>query len=145
VARPPRIRRIDSPPRFQSFKPVGVPRRGLARIELTVDEYEAIRLVDYMDFDHAGAAEHMGVSRPTFTRIVDRARRKVAEALVEGELLTIRGGAFDFVTTRHRCRTCGEEERRAGAAEPDPCPDCGSEDVEDVSERYRSEEEGWRR
>ncbi|MFQ5538205.1 MAG: DUF134 domain-containing protein [Gemmatimonadota bacterium] len=142
MPRPQRVRRIESPPRYQAFKPVGFRRRDLEETELAVDEFEALRLVDYEDLDHKAAAERMGISRPTLTRILEKARCKVAGVLVEGKLLSITGGRFDFVRTRHRCRNCGEEKptpmrrRRPKGLEP-VCPECGSEDVEDVGVQFR--------
>ena len=56
----------------------GVPARSLVEIVLTVDEFEALRLADYEGLYQKQAAERMGISRPTFGRIVEAARRKVA-------------------------------------------------------------------
>lgn len=55
-----------------------------------MDELEAIRLADYEGFYHEKAAEHMGISRPTFGRILDGARRKVADAIINGKALQIK-------------------------------------------------------
>jgi predicted DNA-binding protein (UPF0251 family) len=70
-----------------------VPARELEEVSLTLDGYEAIRLVDLEGMDHSAAAEELGVSRPTLTRILARARRTVAEALAGGKALSIEGGA----------------------------------------------------
>jgi len=61
VPRPKRCRRIASLPNFALFKPAGVPGRILQEVELTVDEYEALRLADYEGLYHEKAAERMGV------------------------------------------------------------------------------------
>jgi predicted DNA-binding protein (UPF0251 family) len=74
------------------FKPLGVPRRELDEIVMTLDEFEAIRLADLGGRYQEHAAEQMGVSRPTFSRIVDSAHGKVADALVHGKALRIEGG-----------------------------------------------------
>ena len=57
---------------------------------LNIDEYEAIRLADYRGLYHEKTAEQMGISRPTFGRILDSARRKVADAIINGKALQIK-------------------------------------------------------
>ena len=89
----PRIpRRILLPPRFLTFKPMGVPRRLLQRVTLSVDEFEAIRLADHERLDHLEAAARMGISRSTFSRLIDSAHGKVAACIIEGRELRIEGG-----------------------------------------------------
>jgi len=65
---------------------------------LTVDEFEAIRLSDFEELTHAQAAQLMKVSRPTFTRILMAARRKVADGLVNIKSIKIEGGCCRFKT-----------------------------------------------
>lgn len=89
MPRPPCPRRIRHTPPSDYFKPAGVPLRELREITLAPDEMEAIRLADFEDMYNVDAAVKMGVSRQTFDRIVGRARRKVAEALVQGQALRI--------------------------------------------------------
>ena len=93
-------RRISSGLEERVFKPRGRPIGQLREIALSLDELEALRLADREGLYQAEAAERMGVSRATFARIVTSARSKVAEALVEGHALSIRGGEI----TRSRCR-----------------------------------------
>jgi predicted DNA-binding protein (UPF0251 family) len=61
---------------------------------LKVEELESIRLKDYLKMEQEEAAERMGVSQPTFNRILHEARRKIAEALVEGKAIRIEGGDY---------------------------------------------------
>jgi predicted DNA-binding protein (UPF0251 family) len=75
------------------FKPAGVPIRLLEEVVLALDELEALRLADLDGLYQEQAAERMKISRPTFARIVEQARRKVAEALVHGKALRLEGGA----------------------------------------------------
>jgi predicted DNA-binding protein (UPF0251 family)/predicted Fe-Mo cluster-binding NifX family protein len=75
------------------FKPAGVPCRGIDEILLGADEAEAIRLADLEGLYQEAAARRMGISRPTFSRIVESARRKIADAIVNGKVLRIEGGA----------------------------------------------------
>ena len=99
MPRPPRRRRVEGKPIASVFRPAGIPVRDLTTVVLTLDEFEALRLADLEGLYQARAAERMGVSRPTFGRIVGSARRKVAQALVRGQALMIEGGP---VTTAHR-------------------------------------------
>ena len=79
------------------FKPIGAPARQLPHMCLTRDELEALRLADLEGLYHEAAAERMGVSRPTFGRVLERARRTVAEALVEGKVLLFSEGPVQEV------------------------------------------------
>ena len=91
-------RRIAGRPGASIFKPVGVPLRELDEIVMTLDEFEAIRLADLDDHYQEKAAEQMGVSRATFSRIVDSAHRKIADTLVHGKALRIEGGPVQLGT-----------------------------------------------
>lgn len=74
------------------FKPAGIPVAQLQQVHIDLDGIEALRLADLEGLYHDAAAEVMGVSRPTFGRILAEARTRVAEALVEGKVLRIGGG-----------------------------------------------------
>ena len=69
---------------------------------LTVDELEAVRLSDQEGKDQTDAAKSMGVSQPTFQRIYVSARKKIADALVNGKALKIEGGNYSFRGRRFR-------------------------------------------
>lgn len=74
---------------------------------LTLDEAEAIRLADFEGLYQEEAAQRMGISRPTFGRILESAHRKIAEALISGKLLRIEGGPVyheEIPPHRYRCR-----------------------------------------
>ena len=75
------------------YKPAGIPARQLQWMRLTLDEFEAIRLVDGQGLDQETAATHMGVSRPTVTRILASARAKIAQTFIHGQALVIEGGS----------------------------------------------------
>lgn len=92
MPRPQNDRRVLCAPRAQFFKPAGIPARGLDEVALTLDEFEAIRLADHEGLYQEAAARRMGVSRQTFGRIVEAARSKVADALVNGKALKFEGG-----------------------------------------------------
>jgi len=100
----------------------------LAEVTLSVDELEALRLADLEGLYQDDAAARMGISRPTFARIVETSRRKVAEALVEGRALRIAGGPVSFAGERRfRCAACGHRwSLPFGTGRPDGCPSCAS-------------------
>jgi hypothetical protein len=75
-------------------------------VALTLDEFESLRLADLEGLYQEDAAGRMGVSRATFGRIVESARRKVAEALVRGKALRIEGGAVAGADGPRRCPQC---------------------------------------
>jgi len=92
MPRPYCWRRVAAEPMAAVFKPIGIPRRELDEIVMTLDEFEAVRLADLEGLYQEEAAARMAVSRPTFGRIVASARRKVADALTHGKALRIEGG-----------------------------------------------------
>lgn len=96
MARPKSNRLVMKAPTHTGFKPCGKVCGDDRPIQLKLDEYESIRLVDYEEMQQSDAAEAMGVSRPTLTRIYDNARKNVAKALVEGRAITIQGDNLGF-------------------------------------------------
>lgn len=94
MPRPRKIRSISSWPRADYFKPRGLPLAGLAVERLSLEEYEAMRLYDVEGMDQEGAAARMGVSRPTFGRMLSAAHGKVARALALGRAIQIEGGTY---------------------------------------------------
>lgn len=89
MSRPCCPRRIDFSATATYFKPAGVPLRDIDEIHLAPDEIEAIRLADFEGLYQEQAAESMKVSRPTFSRIIESARHKIAEALIHGKALRL--------------------------------------------------------
>ena len=106
MPRPKQDRKISIPPLMKGFKPFGIPRRMLSSVSLLYDEYEAIRLLDYEGMNQDQAAVQMNVSRPTLTRIYEKARKTIAQALVEGKMIMIEGGNVQFDRAWYRCRRC---------------------------------------
>ncbi len=129
MPRPRKRRQLMRAPQPAIFKPVGAPLKSLDCTTLLHEELEALRLADLEGRYQEEAAEQMGVSRSTFQRIVTEARRKVAQALVEGTALQIEGGTFRVAAIRWHCDDCGhnwEIEHGSGQGEPRVCPACGS-------------------
>ena len=105
MPRPPRCRRICDTPQVDTFCPSG--RADAEPILLTLDEYEAIRLVDLEQQTHEQCAAQMDISRSTVQEIYESARRKLAACLVHARPLRITGGSY---------RICGGSIRAAGSA-----------------------------
>jgi predicted DNA-binding protein (UPF0251 family) len=101
----------------------------LEEVVMTLDEFEAVRLADLDGLYHGRAAERMGVSRPTFSRIVESAHAKIADALVHGKALRMEGGPVDQARgPRQCCRAHAGRHRRGGPSFPPhpPTPPEGS-------------------
>jgi uncharacterized protein len=103
MPRPSCYRTIAGRPAVSVFKPLGIPVVELEEIVMTLDEFEAIRLADLNGLYQEHAAEKMRISRSTFSRIVDVAHQKVADALVHGKALRIEGGPV-HLGARRCCR-----------------------------------------
>lgn len=106
MPRPTRNRKILIPPKMAGFKPFGMPLCDLEVLKLQFDEYESINLVNYQNLSHDQAAERMNVSRPTFTRVYNRAIGKVAKAFVECLAIEIEGGNVEFAKQWYKCKKC---------------------------------------
>lgn len=89
MVRPIKPRFLGGCPTILYFKPRGISLRALEEVILLPDEFEAIRLHDVEDLDQTTAAQRMGISQPTFARILDRAYKKIAQALVHGKAIRI--------------------------------------------------------
>jgi len=105
MARPEKLRKVVCVGGGRAFKPIGRPVGTLEVEELQLDELEALRLADLEGLYQQAAAERMGVSRPTFSRILARARSAVARAVIEEKVLVV-----------------GEGPVVAASDQPFPCP-----------------------
>ena len=90
MSRPIRCRRIERLPVFRSFSPDDVAAEE--QVGMTVDEFETIRLLDNEGLTQEACAARMNIARTTVTAIYDSARKKLADALVNGKRLLITGG-----------------------------------------------------
>ncbi len=72
------------------FKPCGVKRHALQKVYLLEDEMEALRLADFEGLYQQECADKMGISRTTFSRLVESARKKTADALLHTKALNIK-------------------------------------------------------
>lgn len=143
MARPRRDRKIEFQPNVTYFKPAGIMMVNLKQVTLTFDETEAIRLRDVKGLSQEKAAKKMDISQPTFCRLIDSARKKIAEALIEGKAIKIEGGNYKMMQTFGRgrggpgraggpgkcvCSACGYEEAhtRGVPCSTKKCPECGA-------------------
>lgn len=92
--RPRCLRNVSEVPEVNYFKPRGIPSVNLEIVVISVEELEAIRLVDFIGFEHEEAAGKMNVSRKTIWRDLKSGRKKVADALINGKAIEIKGGNF---------------------------------------------------
>jgi len=106
MPRPTRNRKIVIPPKMAGFKPFGMPLCDLEVVKLQFDEYESINLINYQNLSQEVAAEKMNISRPTFTRVYNRALKKIAKAFVECLCIKIEGGNVEFDKQWYKCKKC---------------------------------------
>ncbi len=141
MSRPPKCRRVEFLPQQTFFKPAGVPASELEEVNLTVEELEAIRLKDLLGLEQEACAEKMGVSRPTYHRVLSSARLKVAEALVVGKALKVEGGNYKVVVRRFKCTDCGKDWELPCGVGPRgsdiACPNCEGTEVFRINENGR--------
>ncbi|MCG2713639.1 MAG: DUF134 domain-containing protein [Candidatus Omnitrophica bacterium] len=90
--RPKKTRWVKCVPGERCFKPRCKPLSKLKDVYLALDEFEAIRLADLCELKQIDAAKLMHISRPTFSRIVASARKKVTDGLVNIKVIRIEGG-----------------------------------------------------
>jgi len=83
---------ISEVPTVSCFMPEGSPR--IEAVSITLEELEAVRLVDLLELDQEEAAFYMGISRKAFWNDLMNARKKIAAALVYGMGLRIQGGSY---------------------------------------------------
>jgi len=91
--RPKKYRIIRLDPRISQFSPRGKPGRP-DEAHLTMDQYEAIRLADFMGLSQKEAAQSMHISQQTFSRTLKKAHKVVADGLVSGKIIKIQGGYY---------------------------------------------------
>lgn len=91
--RPKKYRIVRQDPRISQFSQRGKPGRP-NEVELTMDEFEAVRLTDYMGLSQKESARSMYISQPTFSRILKRAHKTLANGLISGAIIKIQGGQY---------------------------------------------------
>ncbi|MBM3228368.1 DUF134 domain-containing protein [Candidatus Pacearchaeota archaeon] len=94
MVRPQRIRNIFFQPNVTYFKPAGIPLVNLKEIVLSFDEVEAMRLVDFGEMEQNAAGRKMKISQSTLSRLLKSGRKKLTDAIVNGQAIKIQGGNF---------------------------------------------------
>jgi Predicted DNA-binding proteins len=115
---------------------MGIPAKTLQGVRLSVEEVEAIRLKDLEGLGQEECAEKMRISRPTFHRILEVGRRKLADGLINGKAIQIEGGNFGLPQSHFKCNNDGHEwdvpfETLANKA-PLACPVCFSANIQSM-------------
>ena len=132
MVRPKKHRMVAFNPEISYFKPRGIPMHNLSEVCLTVDEREAIRLADLQGMSHEEAGQQMHISRATFGRIIQQARKIVADALINGKAINIEGGNYKMAN-QVRTFMCNKCDHRwvepLGTGRPESCPRCNYEIV----------------
>jgi uncharacterized protein len=85
---------IDSIPLYVLYKPMGIPMENLEIEQLSIEEVEALKLKDSHGLSQASAAKKMGISRSTFQRLLNSARKKMIDSILEGKALKFEGGNY---------------------------------------------------
>ena len=122
MPRPRKCRQVCRLPRHDAFAPVGCGQAAEA-VVITVDEYEAIRLIDYEGLSQEECAASMGVARTTVQQIYNTARQKLSAALVEGRPFRIQGGDYRLCQGDRGCRGCCRREEGDPGCPWEPKPD----------------------
>jgi predicted DNA-binding protein (UPF0251 family) len=141
--KPRKKRDVLYPPGAVYFKPQGIPMPYLNIVNLTIDEYEAVRLGDLENLKHETAAKQMNISRPTFTRLLRSAHSKISDAIVNGKAIRIEGGDYRLLGNRFRCRKCGSfwnaQEENMENKDGAKCLNCNSTQVDNVGEKLKAD------
>jgi predicted DNA-binding protein (UPF0251 family) len=105
MARNKKDRLIQMAPHFCGFKPQGIQSKPGSEVSINFEEYEALNLCDYELLNQSEAAKLMNISRPTFTRIYESVRRKIAKAFIEGSSIDFENGNSS-VSDWLKCNKC---------------------------------------
>ena len=108
MARPKCSKHVENLPQVRGFAPIGQGDRDFPVVVISIEELEALRLADRDGLYQDEAALRMGVSRPTFARLITTARQKTSHALLEGCLLLMEGGDY-HVNRLEECSACASK------------------------------------
>ncbi|MCD7797208.1 MAG: DUF134 domain-containing protein [Clostridiales bacterium] len=119
MARPKKSRRICMQPQSAEFNV----SPGGKTISLSVDEYEAVRLIDYIGLTQNDCAKQMDVARTTITAIYDSAKYKLADSLINHKTVKAEGGDYMLCpNSKYCCGKCGQN--RCGKCHHGDCDLC---------------------
>lgn len=112
IPRPRKWRKVCCLPESNLFGPLKRQIIDGEPIIMTIDEYETIRLIDFEGMIQEECATRMNVARTTVQRIYNEARKKIAQSLVNGQLLKIEGGDYKLYEEKEKIHGCGRCRRR---------------------------------
>ena len=116
MPRPKKYRKVKCSPSAYYFKPRAISLSSLEEITLESDELESLRLADFLALSHEKSAEQMKISRATFGRIVEKARCKIADAILNGKAIRISdelpAQLKNKVTECHECKSCAKRKTK---------------------------------
>jgi len=107
MPRPRKWRKVCCLPESNRFGPLNALLNQEHFVIMTVEEYEAIRLIDLEGFTQEECADQMHIARTTVQRIYNDARKKLAESLVKGKVLRIEGGDYKLCDGLEKTCGCG--------------------------------------
>ena len=118
-------------PHFSGFTPQGIQSKSGTEVFINFEEYEALNLCDYELLTQAEAAGMMNISRPTFTRIYESVRRKIAKAFIEGSCIRFEGGNVN-INGWYKCEDCKISFTLIEES-PEVCPLCKNELITEIN------------
>ena len=133
MPRPKSLRKIVAPPGFSGYKPFGHRHGRKKQVDLYYEEYEAIKLADYDMMNHLEASRLMGISRATFARIYESARRKIARALVETREIKSVFGNASLDNSWYECSACNARFTLPPTAADHKCPLCKKQEIHPIN------------
>ncbi len=116
MPRPRKWRKVCCLPSSSHYGPLNA-QSDETTVTMSVDEYEAIRLIDLEAFTQEECADQMGIARTTVQRIYQDARRKIAESIVHRRVLCIEGGDYRLCEGLEKTCRCGGCMRHRCAAQ----------------------------
>ena len=120
MSRPRIPKRICDVPQVDTFIPSGKTDASSETVNMSVEEYEVIRLIDHENLNQEQCAEVMGVARSTVQRLYNNARKKVADSIINVKVLKISGGDYSICVKKRDqsiCQGCNRHQRRGGRSE----------------------------
>jgi predicted DNA-binding protein (UPF0251 family) len=133
MPRSKRLRKILEPPQFGGFTPYNTKNTSKRHVVLFYEEYEAFKLADYKYMKHQEAAKVMNISRATFARIYESARRKIAKAMAEVQEIRTDFGNAKLDGKWYICNDCYNRFAITQTNTSEHCPDCQKPGVEAIN------------
>jgi len=127
MSRPCKHRKVSVDPACYYFKPKGVPMFHLEEAILEHDELEALRLADFLALSHEAAAVKMKISRATFGRIIEKARYKITDCILNGKAIRINETYPENIINKikkDKCGRCGNQRSLNFPSLKTDCPKC---------------------